>query len=266
MSNCDLYKIEDQIDQDFILRVQKEVTTSCALPFALPIDRIPEFILQAAQWFWLNDNSTLEERYYLIPNEKICKGNKFNKIVQLPPQIMNVYGAYRLQQSLRYGNMGDFSVERMIMSTYSLYGGLGGGVGSNSGLAMGYNLTDVVSTLYEVDTFNQTLNPPLTYNYNMHSCKLVLLGDLGYSDLLICCMKRCRIQDLYNHIYFFKAVVAYCKRALNNIYGIYEFKLPGGVQINYSKFKEDADEDLEEIKEWCEKTNVCDYFFMPNTL
>lgn len=267
MDHSNLINIEEKIDYDFIMRVQKEVTSSCALPFALPADRIPEFIIQAAQWFWLNDDSTLEERYYLIPNDKICRSNKFNKIVHLPYQIMSVHGVYRLQQGLRYGNMGDFSVERMIMSTYSIYGGMGGtGTGYGNNGATGYNLTDVVTTLYEVDTFNQTLNPPLTYNFNMHSSKLVLLGDLGYSDIIICCMKRCRIQDLYNHIYFFRAVVAYCKRALSNIYGIYEFKLPGGVQINYSKFKEEADEDLEEIKEWCEKTQVCDYFFMPNTI
>ena len=40
-------QFENEIDFQFITRVQKEVTQSCALPFAVPVDRIPEFIIQA---------------------------------------------------------------------------------------------------------------------------------------------------------------------------------------------------------------------------
>ena len=119
------YEIEDQIDFQFIQRVQSEVTQSCALPFAIPAERIPEFVLQAAQFWWQNDDHSAEERYYMIPNSEICKGNKLNKIAQLPPQILGVHGVYKLQQNLRYGAMGDFSLERMMMSSYSMFGGAG---------------------------------------------------------------------------------------------------------------------------------------------
>ena len=54
-------EIEDEIDYQFILRVQKEVTQSCALPFAVPADRIPEYILQSARWFWSNVDMACEE-------------------------------------------------------------------------------------------------------------------------------------------------------------------------------------------------------------
>ena len=259
-------KLEDEIDYQFITRVQNEVTQSCALPFALPAERIPEYILQAAQYFWQNDDYSLEERYYLIKNSDICKGNKLNKIVQLPQQIMSVHGVFKLQDNLRQGTMGDFSIERMMMSSYSMFGGagtIGGGFGMNG---VGYNLSDVVTSMYEVDTFNQNLNPPLSYNYNAFSSKLVLLGDLGYSDLLITCMKRCRIQDLYNNYYFFRYVVCLCKRALSMIYGMYEFKLPGGVTINYSTLSDQASEEMDKIDEWIQNNRAADYFFMPNTL
>ena len=36
-----LLKLEDEIDFQFIQRVQSEVTQSCALPFAIPVERIP---------------------------------------------------------------------------------------------------------------------------------------------------------------------------------------------------------------------------------
>lgn len=259
-------EIEDQIDYDFITRVQKEVTQSCALPFALPVERIPEFIRQAAEYFWANCDLCAEERYYIIKNSDICKGNKLNKIIQLPPQIMGVHGVHKMQSNLKYGAMGDFSIERMMLSSYSMFGGagtVGGGFGING---LGYNLSDVITSMYEVSTFDQYLNAPLSYNYNTYSSKLVLLGDLGYSDILICCMVRCRIQDLYNNPYFFKYVTALCRKSLNTIYGTFEFKLPGGITMNYSMFSEIADNDIEEVKEWFEKNRAADYFFMPNTL
>lgn len=259
-------QFEDEIDHQFMLRVQSEVTQSCALPFAVPIERIPEFIIQSAQYFWQNCDLCTEERYYIIKNSDICKGNKLNKIVQLPHQVLGVHGVHKIQSNLRYGAMGDFSIERMMLSSYSMFGGAGT-VGNGFGIqGTGFNLTDVVTSMYEVDTFNQYLNAPLTYNFNPYSSKLVLLGDLGYSDILICCNMRCRIQDLYNNYYFFRHVVALTKRALSTIYGTMEFKLPGGVTLNYSNFSDAADRDLDEIKEWIEKNQAADYFFMPNTL
>ena len=260
-------ELEDEIDFQFITRVQKEVTQSCALPFAVPVDRIPEFIVQAAQYFWQNCDLCVEERYYVVLNDDICRGNKLNKIVQLPQQVLGVHGVYKIQKNLKYGAMGDFSLERMMLSSYSMFGGAGNIGGGMMGMGgSGYSLSDMIVSMYEVDTFNQTLNAPLTYNYNTYSSKLVLLGDLGYSDLLISCMVRCRIQDLYNNYYFFRCVVAFVKRSLSTIYGSFEFKLPGGVTINYSNFKDEADNDMEEIKEWIEKNRACDYFFMPNSL
>jgi hypothetical protein len=47
---------------------------------------------------------------------------------------------------------------------------------------------------------------------------------------------------------------------------MYEFKLPGGVTINYSNLSDSASEEMEQIKEWCEQNRACDYFFQPNTL
>ena len=264
--NTNILNIQDEIDYQFITRVQQEVTQSCALPFALPAERIPEYILQAAQYFWQNCDFSVEERHYYIKNSDICKCNVLNKIVQLPPQILGVHGVFKVQSGLKYGAMGDFSIERMMMSSYSMFGGAGT-VGSGMSMqGTGYNLSDVIVSMYEVNTFNQAFQAPLTYNYNQFSNKLVLLGDLGYSDLLIATMQRCRIQDLYNNYYFFRYVVCLCKRALSTIYGMFEFNLPGGISINYSTLSDQADSEIDKIDEWIQNNRACDYFFMPNTL
>ena len=96
-------KFEDELDVAFISSIQKEVTQSCALPFALPVDRIPAFIIQAAEWFWLNCDWCSEERMYVIKNSDICKCSGMNKIIRLPSKIIGVHGVYKTTSQLRYG-------------------------------------------------------------------------------------------------------------------------------------------------------------------
>lgn len=259
--------LQDEIDASFIQRVSAEVSQSCALPFSMPADRIPEMIIQAAQWFWENVDFALEERNYVILNSSICKNRTMNKIVQLPSQIVAVVGVHKIQEDLKYGGMGDFSIERMMMSSYSMFGGSGlisGGSAIRGGT--GYSLSDIAISLYEVDTFSQFLNPPITYNFSQYSSKLVLIGDLGWSDILIRTYIRTRIQDLYNSYYFFRLVVCFCKRALSTILGSIEFKLPGGVTINYEMHKTDADEEIEKIENWAENNRSNSYFAQPGVL
>ena len=91
-------ELEDEIDSIFINRVANEIKKSCAIPFPVPMDRIPEKIFQAAQWFWENVNEAVEERYYLIRYADICKCDRLNRTFQLPPQIVGVFSCHKLQQ------------------------------------------------------------------------------------------------------------------------------------------------------------------------
>ena len=173
----DMASWEDEIDMEFMQYVISSVTQSCVLPSPIPLERIPAIILDAAGYFWENDDSAVEERFYFIPYEELCKGNTFNKIIQLPVQIMSVCGCYRSSETM-YGNLGDFSIERMMMASYATFGGLGsiggGGVAGLGGAFNGVNgfkLSDVVVGMYEIDTFKQTLEPTLSYNFNEYSKK-----------------------------------------------------------------------------------------------
>ncbi len=258
---------EDEIDVAFMQRVINEVSDTCVLPNPIKLDKIPDYIIQAAQWFWVNDDAAVEQRYYFIKNEEFCKHNTFNKIITLPPQIMSVQGVFKTNNT-RYGALGDFSVERMMMSSYSMFGGVGSihsGFGSGGGMT-GYNLMDLTTSMYEVDTFQQQLNPTLSYNYNTNSKKLIIIGDLGKSSVVIDCWKRVPIQSLYENYYFFRMCVCFVQRALSKIYGTYTFKYPGGVEINLDVYKDAAETELEEIKEWVNNQHAADYFFQPNTI
>ena len=261
--NSDILQNITNEDYVFINRIQSEVTQSCALPFSLPVERIPALIYQAAQYFWLNSDWCSENRYFAIRNSDIHKHDALNKHITLPEQIIGIGGVYKINNSKSYGALGDFSIERMVMSTYSQFGGKMTSTGIQS---QSYNLTDAITAMYEVSTYNQYLNAPITYDYNIFSHQLLLLGDLGYSDLLIDCFVRTRIQSLYNNYYFFRYVVCLTKKALSDIYGYIEFNLPGGVKINYDRLESSASDEISEIQEWIKQNNGNSLILQPNTL
>lgn len=256
---------EDQMDYQFIQRIIQEITQSCALPLPLPAAAIPPLIYQAASYFWENYDFAAEQRYYCIKNYDFCKYGP-NNIVTLPHRIISVYGVYKVTDSFNYGIMGDFSLERMILNNSALASGAGGSLSDVFGSGTGYNLTDVMGALYEVQTYKAMFDAPLTFNYNPYSHKLAILGALGYSDLIIECFIRCKIQDLYQLYYFFRYCVCLAMRGLATIIGSYDFKMPGGVTINYQRFHDMAVEEMDKIDEWIRTQHAADYFFNSNTI
>lgn len=258
-------QIEDQIDYQFIQRVVQELTQSCALPLPIPAAAIPPLIIQAAQFFWDNDDQSIEERWYCLPNYEFKKCGP-NLIAKLPPQIISVNGLYKTTDSFNYGIMGDFSLERMILNNSALAAGAGGTLSDVFGSGTGYNLTDVTAALYEVQTFKSMFDTPVTYNYNQFSNDLIVLGALGSSDLILNVYQRLKIQDLYKSYYFFRYVICLGLRSMATIMGTFEFKLAGGITINYSAWRDQANTEMEQIAEWIQKNHAADYFLNSVTI
>ena len=258
-------QVEDQVDYQFIQRIIQELTQSCALNLPIPASAIPPLILQAAQYFWDNCDQAIEERYYCLPNSQFRRCGP-NSLVKLPPQIISVFGVYKTTNQYSYGVMGDFSLERMILNNSALASGSGGSLSDVFGSGAGYNLTDVTAALYEVSTYEAMFDAPLTFNYNQYSNELIILGALGSSDLILQVFKRCKIQDLYKSYYFFRYCVCLGLRSMATIMGTFEFKLPGGITINYSVWRDQAEQEMEKIDEWINKNHGTDYFFMTNTI
>lgn len=257
---------EDQVDYQFIQRIVQELTQSCALPLPLPAAAIPPLIIQAAQYFWENYDFAVEERRFCVKNEEFNRCGP-NVIVKLPPQIMTVHGVWKTTEQISWGALGDFSLERIILNNSAMVsGGSVGAMGDVFGSVGGYNLTDVMGALYEVSTFDYMFESPLTYNYNPYSNELIILGALGPANLILDCFKRCKIQDLYKLYYFFRYAVCLGKKSMATILGTFEYKLPGNVTINYARFEDSADAEMEKIDEWIEKQHSADYFFNSNTI
>ena len=256
---------EDQMDYMFIQRIIQELTQSCALPLPVPAAAIPPLILQAAQHFWETDDQSVEERYFCLPNREFNKCGP-NNTAKLPQQIISVFGVYKTTDRWSFGALGDFSLERIVMNNSALAGGVGGQLTDVFGSGTGYNLTDITAALYEVQTYKSMFDVPLTFNYNQYSNELIVLGSLGSSDLILQCFTRCRIQDLYKNYYFFRYCVCLGMRSMSTIMGTFEFKLPGGVTINVSRFHDMATEEMQRIDEYIAKNHSADYFFNTCTI
>lgn len=258
-------QLEDQIDYQFIQRIIQELTQSCALNLPIPASAIPPLILQAAQFFWENDDQSIEERWYCLPNREFNKCGP-NCLAKLPPQIISVFGVYKTNDSFNYGVLGDFSLERIILNNSAMASGIGSSQSNVFGSPNGWTLTDVTASLYELSTFKQMFDAPLTYNYNPYSNELIVLGALGSSDLVLQVFTRCKIQDLYKNYYFFRYCVCLGLKSMSRIMGTFEFKLPGGVTINVSQFQDQAQTEMDQIYEWLVKNHSCDYFFNTTTI
>jgi hypothetical protein len=256
---------EDQMDYMFIQRIIQELTQSCALPLPVPAAAIPPLILQAAQHFWETDDQSVEERYFCLPNREFNKCGP-NNTAKLPQQIISVFGVYKTTDRWSFGALGDFSLERIVMNNSALAGGVGGQLTDVFGSGTGYNLTDITAALYEVQTYKSMFDVPLTFNYNQYSNELIVLGSLGSSDLILQCFTRCRIQDLYKNYYFFRYCVCLGMRSMSTIMGTFEFKLPGGVTINVSRFHDMAMEEMQRVDEYIAKNHSADYFFNTCTI
>lgn len=258
-------QIEDQIDYQFVQRIIQDLTQSCALPLPIPAASIPPLIIQAAQYFWENYDFAVEERYYCIKNSDFCRYCG-NRIMTLPQQIISVFGVYKTTDIFNYGVLGDFSLERLIMNNSIMTGGMGGQFTDVFGQGIGYNMTDVMGALYEVQTYKAMFQSPITYNFNPYSNKLVILGNLGCADLVLQCYTRCKIQDLYKLYYFFRYCVCLGKKSMSTILGTFEYKLPGGIVINYARFEDSANQEMDKIDEWLRTQHSADYFFTSNTI
>ena len=258
-------QLEDQVDYQFIQRIIQELTQSCALNVPIPPSAIPPLILQAAQYFWQNDDQAVQHRWYCLPNNQISRCGP-NNIVKLPPQIVAVVGVYKVNDHFNYGVMGDFSLERMILNNSVLASGVGGSLNNFFGNGTGYNLTDVMASLYELDIDEEMFDSPLTYDYNEFSNDLVVQGALGHADLILDVFKRIKIQDLYKNYYFFRYCVCLGLRSMATIMGTFEFKLPGGVTLNYSIWRDMANEEMQQIDEWIKSNHATGYFYNTNTI
>lgn len=228
------------VDIRFIERIVQEVSKGCALPFSIPKTRIPQIIQTCAEWFFSHSESALEERWFVVRDIDISDGGA-NKIIKLPPQIWAVSDCQLLESqhklSMRRAN---FYLERLLANSINFYSEANGVSFNYAGPAGSNNASiadDLWVTMFEIGTYESILQRTINYNFNRFSHKLIILGDNEHSDLVLMCWVRVPLHSLYEDLRFLRYCVGECMIELSDILGMYDFKLPGNVRINYDKLE-----------------------------
>jgi hypothetical protein len=242
------------LKDEFIQEIQDEITVGCSLPFSVPKKEIERIIKYGEKWIYKKYEDAVEERYYTIKVSQLNDANfKAYRTIQLPECIYSVNTLTQINQgfgsSNPFSNMADFSLEKALFKNINDL--------SNSTEAL------MEYVVYEsfIDLSQHMLTHPVSYNYNRITRDLVILGETPTSDLVLQVYNKVPLEDLMEDEIFYRYCVAKAKTQLARILGAFDFKLPGGVSINYDTYKEEGVNELEKLEEELKSDEGMDWFF-----
>jgi hypothetical protein len=247
--------------ESFIAEIQQELSVACALPFTVPKKEIIRIIELSAKWMYKNYEEAAEERYYLIPSYNFTIGDfKCDRTLILPKCILSVHGVNKVSlgqgvsNDTAFDGTNDTSVNKFFFKDIFF---------SSSGMSnSSENLMYYIISSYWMDMAQSVSTAPISYNYNMNSNKLVILGQDPNTHIILQVYRELPLEFLMNDEIFYRYCVAKCKQQLARILGTFNFNLPGGITINYDMLKEEGSEDLQKIEEDIKNEWGSDFFFI----
>lgn len=242
-------------EQEFISEIKSALSAACAIPVGIRDAEIKRIIKQSAKWFYRNYEDATEERFYAIPVDCFdTEAFRKKRTVLMPSCVISVFSLKKLRDNFGFsssfdGTSNDLTLERVLFSNSSQ-------IGNNSENLMYYTMN-----LYWLDTMSHVLNHTIGFNYNRNSKKLFFAGETPDRDCIASCIVELPIENLYDDETFFRYVEARSKIQISNVLGTFDFKLPGGISINYDLIRSEGQEAYQEIKEEIKGDNAMDFFF-----
>ena len=127
-----------------------------------------------------------------------------------------------------------------------LYGGLYGGSGTVSGAE---NLQYYVINESYFDLTRSILDNPTGFHYSQLTHELRFTGEVPIKDTIIECYETVPQCALFEDEAFFRYCAAKIKISLGSKMGIFNFNLPGNIQINADAIKDLGESELEAVIE-----------------
>ncbi len=257
-----MYTIEELIDV-----IQGELTVSCALPKSLPDIEIRRIVENKAKpWFYQNYLYAVQKIYYFLDGAAL-DSDEYTKYryITLPCEIQTITWIYPVR-NISLFNLG---INQPNLSV-------------NLGVTNQPYLSSYVTTIGDLgvykallgnfsDMLNQFNKTTIKYNYNQMSNRLHLLGvnsrgDTGNlngkENMIIEAYANIEAEALYADPQFIKYVGGLAKQALGNLYGRFDFNLPGGTKYNTADLKAEGKEEVLEVTEYIKGITSSGWFFM----
>lgn len=241
-------------EQELINMTSSELTQSCALPYSLNPAEISRIIARAARWFFENYQYAIEERFLAIPLE-IYQHPEFiaSRMIQLPDCIVSVY---ELREVTGHGIIGqpdrDFSDSKLLGAEIFLSPFQGDNLVYRTAMYSYFNLAQA----YDLQL--------IAYNWNRNTKRISVLGRNPHRNTYARVMTKIPLESLYDDELFIRYVLADAKINLGRTLQVFNYNLPGGVQINFDGIKQDGVDEMTAIKEQIDQENSPDWFLQFN--
>lgn len=239
------------LHDDFVAEVRDEVTSTCNLPFDIPVTGIERIINRAAQWFYIHYEYAVETRYIVLPLfEFETDLYKEKKIIRLPDSAVAVNFLVQMNRAstYAYNNDPDFAYEKMIWKSVD-------GVGLGTESVMYYIVSE-----YWLDLVRHLHSHPMSYDYNPITHNLFLGGEKPKQDCVAEIYCKVGVEFLYKEELFFRYVVGHVMQRLEHILSVFEYNLPGNIQINTEMYNRLGTEQIREVKEEIKDQEGADWF------
>ena len=250
-------------DYEFFERVHDNISSSNALPFEIPEERLAKIVIKSAKFFWeYKDDATYEKSLYIPYSSFANKDVNSNAELQLPNGIEGIL------QVFTTGNYAGITINDAIrIPLLDSYGSTYKTFSTSNSQQSGYTgdhyqPSDSIIALMEYDMMNNTFKKGVQFSFNRHKSILNVLGNSYGMSLVLQCFVRVDIKYLYNDYMFEEYVTARTMEELGKITSSFEFNYPGGVRLNYDQIRSDGQEKRREIEEELKGSQSVPYIFV----
>jgi hypothetical protein len=232
--------------------VQRELDSSFALPAQIQPEEIERIIDQEVVWFYENYRDAVETQYYLIQaGEFETVEFKANRTILMPDCVVSVFQVKEVTGAGLLGTIDrDFADNKLIASEIYLSPFLGDGLVYRIAQYQFYDLTKA---------FFMDL---IRYDYNRRTQKLKITGRNPRRDVFIETYVKIPDDKLYDDYYFIRMITAKSKLSLARQLSFFDFNLMGGIKINVSDLRSEAQAEIEKVIQDIKEQDTPDYFLV----
>lgn len=230
--------------EEFIDMVQTELTIACSLPKQLPDSAIRLIIdRRALPFFYREYDEAVQKLYYKIDREAFQQ-EEFTKYnyVTVPCEISAVTYLYEVK---------GHSLFKLGITEPNL--------SVNMGVTNQPYMSSYVTTIGELgvykaimdsmsDMLSQFQKNTLKYSFSYLNNRLHILTNVKY-DVIMEAYANIPQENLFKDDLFYRYVVGNAKVQLGNMFGRYDFTLPGSVKIQASDLISQGRDEVKEVEE-----------------
>lgn len=247
----------------FIRDINSHITGACMIPIKLPKKETIKIVQRAVQWFYKNYEDSVQSNYYIIDKANYETTTfKKSRMMTLPGprpdgsgRIFSVNNLIVAGENMA-GASGSLKVSGSDFSTERLlFGGSGNSITKGADDLMYYVVTEKF-----FDLARHVLVNRISFEYNRLTRNLKILGEKPNNHLVLEVYETIPDCALFQDEIFFRYVAAHVKKAIGTMIMMFGYSMPGNVTLNGDMIRDDANDEITEIKEDIKGDEGVDWF------